>query len=106
MLESFEPRGDWVVVRNPAWWGTAEYPHNIDRVIVHRKEADAGNVAALLEGEIDLLQGPPYSAIDQIRRHNRAKARAQAQVGQCSSASISSAELRSSNVKGKNPFKD
>ena len=67
MLESFEPRGGWVVVRNPAWWGTAEYPHNIDRVVHVRKEADAGNVAALLEGEIDLLQTPPYSAIDQIR---------------------------------------
>ena len=68
MLELFEPRGRWVMVRNPAWWGTAEYPHNIDRVVHTRKEGDAENVAALLEGEIDLLQTPPYSAIDQIRR--------------------------------------
>ena len=68
MVEAFEPRGDWVLVRNPAWWGTAEYPHNIDRVVHTRKEGDAENVAALLEGEIDLLQTPPYSAIDQIRR--------------------------------------
>jgi peptide/nickel transport system substrate-binding protein len=68
MLESFEPRGGWVVVRNPNWWGTAEYPHNIDRVVHVRKEGDAENVAALLGGKIDLLQGPAYSAIDQIRR--------------------------------------
>jgi peptide/nickel transport system substrate-binding protein len=33
VLESFEPRGGWVMVRNPAWWGTAEYPHNVDRVV-------------------------------------------------------------------------
>ncbi len=33
MLEEFEPHGRWVMVRNPAWWGTAEYPHNIDRVV-------------------------------------------------------------------------
>ena len=67
MVEAFEPRGDYVLVRNPAWWGTAEYPHNIDRVVHTRKEADAEKLAALLEGEIDLLQTPPYSALDQIR---------------------------------------
>ena len=38
MLESFEPRGDWAMIRNPAWWGTAEYPHNIDRVVHTRKK--------------------------------------------------------------------
>ena len=55
VLESFEPRGGWVMVRNPDWWGTAEYPHNVDRV-VHVAKADPENVAALLDGEIDLLQ--------------------------------------------------
>ena len=68
VLEEFEPHGDWVMVRNPAWWGTAEYPHNIDRVVHMPEENDAEDLAALLEGEIDLLQAPPYSAIDQIRR--------------------------------------
>jgi peptide/nickel transport system substrate-binding protein len=33
MVESFEPRGDWGLVRNPTWWGTAEHPHNVDRVV-------------------------------------------------------------------------
>jgi hypothetical protein len=32
MLEEFEPDGRWVMVRNPNWWGTTEYPHNIDRI--------------------------------------------------------------------------
>ena len=68
MLEAFEPRGDWVLVRNPDWWGTADYPHNIDRDRSHPEGGDAENVAALLDGEIDLLQAPPYSALDQIRR--------------------------------------
>jgi peptide/nickel transport system substrate-binding protein len=68
MRDEFEPDGRWVMIRNSTWWGTAEYPHNIDRVVHVRKESDAANVAGLLEGEIDLLQCPSYSAIDQIRR--------------------------------------
>jgi hypothetical protein len=56
MLESFEPRGRWVMVRNPARWGTAEYPHNVDRVVHTRKEGDAANVAALLERHDERLQ--------------------------------------------------
>ena len=77
MLEEFEPHGRWVMVRNPDWWGTADYPHNIDRVVHILKEDDAENVAALLEGEIDLLQAPPYSALDQIRADPRPEACAQ-----------------------------
>ena len=65
-LEAFEPYGRWAMVRNPAWWGTADFPHNIDR-IVHLPKRDPENVAALLDGKIDLLQTVPYWAVDQIR---------------------------------------
>ena len=107
MLEEFEPRGRWVMVRNPAWWGTADYPHNIDRVVHIRKEGDAENVAALLEGEIDLLQAPPYSALDQIRRTPGLKLAYRTKLHTMYfGLDQGSAELRSSNVKGRNPFKD
>jgi peptide/nickel transport system substrate-binding protein len=107
MLETFEPRGDWAMVRNPDWWGTAEYPHNIDRVVHVRKEGDAANVAALLDGRIDLLQGPPYSAIDKIRGTTGLKlAHRPKFLTMFFGLDQGSAELRSSNVKGKNPFKD
>ena len=79
VLESFEPRGGWVMVRNPDWWGTADYPHNIDR-IVHVPKADPENVAALLDGEIDLLQTVPYWALDQIRSHPELKLAYQAEA--------------------------
>jgi peptide/nickel transport system substrate-binding protein len=59
MLERFDPHGRWVMARNPTWWGAADQPHNIDR-IVHIWKHDPENVAALLEGEIDLLQEVPY----------------------------------------------
>jgi peptide/nickel transport system substrate-binding protein len=107
MLEAFEPRGDWAMVRNPAWWGTAEYPHNIDRVVHVRKKGDAENVAALLEGKIDLLQGPPYSAIDQIAKTPGLKLVHRTKLMTMFFAfDQGSAELGSSNIKGRNPFKD
>jgi peptide/nickel transport system substrate-binding protein len=107
MVEAFEPRSDYALVRNPAWWGTAEYPHNIDRVVHTRKEDDSENVAALLQGEIDLLQGPPYSAIDQIRRTAGLKLTSRTKLlTNFFGIDPGSAELRSSESKGKNPFKD
>ena len=106
MLEAFEPRGGWVMVRNPAWWGTAEYPHNIDRV-VHVAKADPENVAALLDGELDLLQIPPYWALDQIRGNPGLKLAYRTKLHTLFfGLDLGSTELRSSNIKGKNPFKD
>ena len=67
MVEVFEPRGEYILIRNPAWWGAADYPHNIDRIVHTDKEGETEKLSALLEGEIDLLQAPPYSALDQIR---------------------------------------
>jgi peptide/nickel transport system substrate-binding protein len=106
VLESFEPRGGWVMVRNPDWWGTAEYPHNIDRV-VHVGKRDPENVAALLEGELDLIQGVPYWALPQIRANPRLKLAYRTKLHTMFfGLDQGSAELRSSNIKGANPFKD
>jgi peptide/nickel transport system substrate-binding protein len=107
MVEAFEPRGPYVLVRNPAWWGAAEYPHNIDRVVHIPKESDAEKLAALLEGKIDLLLVPPYSALDQIRRTPGLKlAHRPALLTAFLGLDQGSAELRSSNIQGRNPFKD
>jgi peptide/nickel transport system substrate-binding protein len=107
MVEAFELDGDYVLVRNSDWWGAAEYPHNIDRIVHTRKEADAEKLAALLEGEIDLLQTPPYSALDQIRGTPGLKLTHRPKLlTQWLGLDQGSTELRSSNVKGRNPFKD
>jgi peptide/nickel transport system substrate-binding protein len=106
VLKSFEPRGGWVMVRNPDWWGTAEYPHNVDRV-VHVPKADPENVAALLDGEVDLIQIPPYWALPQIRANPELKLAYRTKLHTMFfGLDQGSAELRSSNVKGRNPFRD
>jgi peptide/nickel transport system substrate-binding protein len=107
VLQSFEPRGGWVMVRNPDWWGAADYPdNNIDR-IVHVAKRDPENVAALLDGEIDLLQTVPYWALPKIRADSGLKLAYRPKLlTMFFGLDQGSAELRSSNVKGRNPFKD
>ena len=106
VLEEFEPHGRWVMVRNPAWWGAADYPHNVDRVVQVAK-ADPENVAALLDGELDLIQAVPYWALDQIRgAPGLTIAHRTKLLTMYFGFDQGSAELRSSNVKGRNPFKD
>jgi peptide/nickel transport system substrate-binding protein len=105
-LEEFEPRGRWVMVRNPNWWGTAEYAHNIDR-IVHTYKSDEENLAALLDGEIDLLIAPLYSGLDAIQRHPDLKLAYRPKLYTAFFGfDQGSTELRTANVKGRNPFKD
>ena len=106
VLESFEPRGGWVMIRNPNWWGTADYPHNVDR-IVHVPKADPENVAALLNGELDLLQIPPYWALGQIRSNSDLRLAYRTKLHTMFfGLDQGSPELRSSNIKGRNPFQD
>ena len=105
-LEEFEPHGRWVMVRNPQWWGTADYAHHIDR-IVHTHNGDEESVAALLDGEIDLLVAPVYSGLDAIQRNPDLKLACRPkQFTVFFGFDQRSAELRTSNVKGRNPFKD
>lgn len=106
ILEEFEPHGRWVMVRNPSWWGTAEYAHNIDR-IVHTYKSDEENLAALLGGEIDLLVAPLYSGLDAIQRNPDLKLMYRPKLFTVFFGfDQGSMELRSSNVKRRNPFKD
>jgi peptide/nickel transport system substrate-binding protein len=107
VVEEFEPGGRYVLVRNSAWWGTAEYPHNIDR-IVHTWTGDPeADVQALINREIDLLHDPPYASLDLIRSTPGLKLGSQRKLlTQFFGLDQGSAELRSSDIKGRNPFKD
>ena len=107
VLQDFTPGSDYQLIRNPEWWGLAEYQHNIDR-IVHTWSGDAErDLRALIDGKIDLLQDPPYAAHDLIRRTRGLKLEITRRLLTFYfGLDQGSAELRSSNVKGKNPFAD
>lgn len=107
VLEEFDRVGRILMVRNPGWWGLESYPHNIDRIERVMLAGTAAGVQALLEGRIDFLQELPYDGIDQLERAPGIRvvrtpwvhtARLGLDQGR--------AELRSSDIKGQNPFKD
>jgi peptide/nickel transport system substrate-binding protein len=107
ILKEFEPNGRIVMVRNPDWWGFDRYAHNLDRIEYTSIADPEDRLAALMRGDIDLLTAPPLSALDRIRNTPGLKL-AQGEdlrtIWLCFDQS--SAELRSSNLKSKNPFKD
>jgi peptide/nickel transport system substrate-binding protein len=106
VLEEFEPHGRWVLIRNPDWWGRPDNPIDIDRV-VHAWNSDEHNLAALLEGDLDLLQAPLYAGLDAIHHNPDLKLVYRPKLQTFFFGfDRGSAELRSSDIKGKNPFKD
>ena len=90
---------------NPDWWGKPE--HNLTEVIFQTIKSDATRVAALLSGEIDMMDPVPVQDIARIKANP-------------STSVLTGPELRTiflnmdslrdellySDVKGKNPFKD
>ena len=90
---------------NPNWWGKPE--HNFDEVIFTTIANDATRVAALLSGDVDWIDPVPLQDIQRIN----ASANAQVLQGPELRTIFLSFdqyrdELKYSNVKGKNPFKD
>jgi peptide/nickel transport system substrate-binding protein len=107
MLEEFEPGERMLLVRNPDWWGWAQHPHNIDRIVQTRVDDPARGAQLLFAGEIDLLQSPPADQLERIAATPGLKIlKAQTNLVLYVGFDQASPQLRSSNVKGRNPFAD
>jgi peptide/nickel transport system substrate-binding protein len=106
-LEEFEPDERTVLVRNADWWGLAQHPHNIDRIVQTRVTDPARGAQLLFAGEIELLQFPPPDQLERIAATPGLKVQ-KAETNQTLYLGFDQAspELRSSNVKGRNPFAD
>jgi peptide/nickel transport system substrate-binding protein len=107
ILKEFTPNGRLVMVRNPDWWGYESYAPNLDRIRFTPIADPEQRLAALLRGDLDLLTDVPFSALDQIKSTPGLKL---AQGSQPRTAFLSldqaSPELRSSKVRGRDPFQD
>jgi peptide/nickel transport system substrate-binding protein len=107
VLEAYEPDGRTAMRRNPDWWGAADYPLDIDRLEYTPIADPRQRLEALLGGQLDLLTDPPFDALDRIRAAPGLKL---VQAMELRTIFLGmdqgSPELRSSEVKGENPFKD
>ena len=107
VLAAHEPGRHTVLVRNPRWWGATEHPHNIDRIVWSVMPDPEERLRALLGGEVDFLQDPPLDRLERIRATPGLKL-VQTWLPRVVFLGLNqgSTELRSSDIKGKNPFKD
>jgi peptide/nickel transport system substrate-binding protein len=107
MLEEFKPGERTVLVRNPNWWDLAQHPHNIDRIVQTRVDDPDRGAQLLLAREIDVLQSPPPDQLERIAATPGLKVqKAESNQTLYLGFDQASPELRSSNVKGRNPFAD
>ena len=109
MLKSREPDIKTVLVKNPNWWGLKEnrFEGNADEVIYTPIVSDATRVAALISGEVDLVNDPPPQDVPRLAQTSGIKILEGTEnrivfIGMDQARD----ELLYSSVKGKNPFKD
>jgi peptide/nickel transport system substrate-binding protein len=109
MLKSREPDVKTVLTKNPTWWGIKEglFDGNIDEVVFTPIGSDATRLAALISGEVDLINDPPVQDVPRLKQNPSVKVLEGTEnrvifIGMDQQRD----ELLYSDVKGKNPFKD
>ena len=104
-VESHEPGVKTVYKANPNWWRKPE--HNLKEIVFTPIASDATRVAALLSGEVDVIEPVP---IQDIARVNASAGAAVLTGPELRTLFLGMDQVRDellfSNVKGKNPFKD
>jgi len=105
IIESHQPGVKTVFKVNPNWWGKPE--HNLKEIIFTPIGSDATRVAALLSGEVDVIEPVP---IQDIQRVNASGSATVLTGPETRTIFLGMDQMRDellySNVKGKNPFKD
>ena len=104
-IESHQPGVKTVFKANPNWWRKPE--HNLKEIVFTPIGSDATRVAALLSGEVDVIEPVPIQDIARINSSSNATVLTGPElrtifIGMDQTRD----ELLYSNVKGKNPFKD
>jgi peptide/nickel transport system substrate-binding protein len=90
---------------NPAWWD--KHQGNVTEVVYTPIKSDPTRVAALIAGDVDMLTDLPTQDVAKLRQDPKLKIVDGPEVRTIYIAlDQGSDELKYSNVKGKNPFKD
>jgi peptide/nickel transport system substrate-binding protein len=104
-IESHQPGVKTVFKPNAGWWGKPE--HNLTEVIFTPISSDATRVAALLSGEVDIIEPVPIQDIQRVNSANNVQVLTGPELRTIFLGFDQVRdELLESNVKGKNPFKD
>jgi len=104
-LKERQPTTRTVLVRNLNYWDKVE--SNVDEVIFTPIGNDATRVAAMLSGEIDVMEPVPLQDVERIKSNPNLKVMQGPELRTIFLGMDQKRdELQFSSVKGKNPFKD
>ena len=104
-LKERQPGARTVLVRNPNYWGKVE--SNVDEVVFTPIGNDATRVAALLSGEVDVMEPVPLQDVERLKSNAGLKVMQGPELRTIFLGMDQQRdELLYSSVKGKNPFKD
>ena len=96
-----------ILKRHENYWGKKEFPTPITEIVFTPIKADATRVAALLSGDVDFVHDLPVQDIERLKSTPNIRVTTGPENrGIFLGFDVSSKELRSSDVKGKNPFAD
>lgn len=107
VIESHEPGVKTVFKRKKDYWGEDLIDTNLDKVVFTPIASDSTRVAALLSGDVDLIEPVPVQDIERVKSDPNTEALTgpELRVVFLNFNQVRD-ELPTSNVKGKNPFKD
>lgn len=104
-LKERQPSSRTVLVRNPAYWGAVE--GNVTEVVFTPIANDATRVAALLSGQVDLMEPTPLQDVARIQASPGHKVLQGPELRTIFLGMDQHRdELLNASVKGRNPFKD
>ncbi len=104
-ITSWTPDQRVTMTINNDWWD--KHTNNVKDVIYTPIKSDPTRVAALLSGDVDMLTDIPTQDVARLRSDSKLKILDGPEVRTIFLApDLGSAELKYSNVKGKNPFAD
>ena len=108
VLVSREPDIKTVMKRNESYWGKgADVPLEITEIIYTPIKADATRVAALLSGEVDLVQDVPVQDIERLKGTQNLRVTTGPENRTIFfGIDVGSKDLKGDSVEGKNPFAD
>ncbi|MBX2881780.1 MAG: ABC transporter substrate-binding protein [Granulosicoccus sp.] len=107
MMVSREPDVKTVLAVNPDYWGKDEFPMELTEIIYTPIQNAATRVAALLSGEVDLIQDVPVQDLDRVADTDGLVVN-NAPQNRTIFFGINSGDedLANDNIDGKNPFAD
>ena len=96
-----------VLKQNPDYWGKDQFPMDVTELVYLPIKSPATRVAALLSGEVDFAQDIPAQDVARLKQDSKLRINEGPENRSIFlGLNVGAAELKSSNVKGKNPLAD